>query len=70
MFGFMRGCVAYIYHPDLTLTFDLKVNFIGFCRVFVFDPLLLFALTLAYHIWQMGLSPREDVLRTFMILIR
>ena len=26
----MRGCVKYIHDPDTTLTFDLKVKFIGF----------------------------------------
>ena len=25
-----RGCVKYIHDPDMTLTFDLKVKFIGF----------------------------------------
>ena len=34
----MRGCVTYIHNPDLTLTFDLKVKFLGFCRVFTPDP--------------------------------
>ena len=65
----MRRCVAYIHDPDKTLTFDLKVNFIGFCHVLMFNLLLLLTLTLAYHIWHMGLSPREDVSSTFMILI-
>ena len=53
----MRGCVTYIYDPDSTLTFDLKVKFRSFCHVSVSDPSLLFALTLAYLIWHMGLSP-------------
>ena len=32
----MRRCVAYIHEPDSTFTFDLKVIFIGFCRVFMY----------------------------------
>ena len=30
-----RGCVMYIHDPDWMLTFDLQVNFIGFCHVFM-----------------------------------
>ena len=54
----MIRCVAYIHDPDTTLNFDLKVKFIGFfLHVFIPDLLLLLALSLAYHIWHMGLSP-------------
>ena len=33
----MRRCVAFIHDLDTTLTLDLKVKFIGFCRVFMTD---------------------------------
>ena len=59
-----------MYIPDSKLNFDLKVKFIDFFHVFISDLYLLLALTLAYHIWHMGLSPWENVLCTFMILIR
>ena len=52
----MRQCVAYIYDPDTTLQFDLKVKIIGFLHVFVSANTFL-GLTLAYHIWHMGASP-------------
>ena len=56
----MRGCVAYIHDPNSTLNFDLKVKFI-YNYVFVVSLYpshnLLFALTLAYYIWHMGLTP-------------
>ena len=52
----MRRCDTYNYVPGLMLTFDLKVKFIGFCHVFMSDLKLLLDLTLAYHIWHMGLS--------------
>ena len=45
-----RRCVTYIHDPEsVNLTFDLKV-FMSYLKH-------LFALTLAYHIWHMGLSP-------------
>ena len=53
----IRQCVAYIHDPFSMLTFDLKVKFKGFCHVFMYDLQLLLALTLAYQIWQIGLSP-------------
>ena len=28
----IRECVAFIHDPDMMLTFDLKVNFIGFLK--------------------------------------
>ena len=60
-----------VHHdPDSMLIFDLKVKFKGFCHVFMYDLKLLLALTLAYQIWQIGLSPWEDVSGTFMILIQ
>ena len=31
----MIRCVAYIHEICMTLTFDLQVNFIGFCHVFM-----------------------------------
>ena len=39
----MRQCVTYIYDPDSTLAFDLKVKFIGFC------PNCNFCLLLRWH---------------------
>ena len=60
----MRGCITHIHDPDLTLTFDLKVKFLGFWCVFY--PYL----TLVYHIWHMGVWTWENVFGTFMILIR
>ena len=45
----MRRCVAFIHDLDTTLTFDLKVKFIDFCRVFMtdlFEKPDLFAFTL------------------------
>ena len=33
-------------------------------------PITYFCLIFAFHIWHMGVSPRDDVSRTFMILIR
>ena len=59
----MRECVAYTHDPDSTLTFDLKVKFIGL-RV---RPVTSVCLTFAFIIWHMGLSPSEDVSRIFMI---
>ena len=53
----IRRCVAYIPDPDTTLNIDLKIKFKGFCHVFLSDLLLLLALTLANHIWHMGVSP-------------
>ena len=54
----MRRCVAYIHGPDTTLNFDLKVKFIGFLTCFrVRHITIFFGLTLAYHIWHMGVSP-------------
>ena len=38
--------------------------------MFLYPAQNFFYLTLSYHIWHMGLSPREDVSSTFMILIR
>ena len=61
-------CVANIHDPDTTLKFDLKVKSIGFLTCFCVQPIPIFDLTLAYHIWHMGLSPWEDVSSTFMIL--
>ena len=34
----MTQCVAHIYDPDATLTFDLKIKFIEFRHVFVSGP--------------------------------
>ena len=33
-----RGCVVYIHDPDWMLTFDLQVNFVGFCYVSMSKP--------------------------------
>ena len=54
----MRQCVAYIHDPDTTLNFALKVKFIGFLTcIRVRAITFFFGLTLAYHIWHMGVSP-------------
>ena len=48
----MRGCVKYIHDPDSTVTFDLKVKFIGFmtwlCVFVLWHSHTLFG-TLVYH---------------------
>ena len=44
----MRQCVTYILDPDTTLTFDLKVKFIGFWLFFMFNPYLLFDTGISY----------------------
>ena len=50
----MRRCVAHIHDPESTLTFDLKVKFIGFLTCFRVRLItFFFGLTLAaYHIWH------------------
>ena len=45
---------AYVHDPDTTLTFDLKVKFIVILICLRVRPIIFFALTLAYHIWQMS----------------
>ena len=66
----IRLCVAYIHDQDKTLKFDLKVKFIGVFNMFRVRPIYFFSLTSGNHIWHMGLSPLEDVTRTFMFPIR
>ena len=67
----IRRCIAYIYDPGTTLNLDLKVKFIlGFLTCFHVRPITFFGLTLVYHIWHMGVSPWDDVSRTFMIQIQ
>ena len=53
----MTRCVAYNHNPDTMLTFDLKVKFIGFLTCLFVRLEFFFALTLAYHIWKLGVSP-------------
>ena len=38
----LRGCIAYILDPDTTLTFDLKVKFIGFLTCFRARPVIFY----------------------------
>ena len=56
--------------PCWPLTFDFKVKFTGFLICFCVQPITIFDLKLAYHIWHMCLSLWEDVLWSFMIPIR
>ena len=44
----MRQCVTYIHDPDMMLTFDLKVKFIGFWHFFMSNPYLLFDTGISY----------------------
>ena len=75
----MRRCVVYIYDPDTTLNFDLKVKFIGFLTCFCVQPITFFGLTLVNHIWHMGeyhkticilYIPNPDLMLTFDLKVK
>ena len=57
----MRRCVEYNLDCNTTLTFDLKVKLKGFLTNLRVWSVTFFALTLAYHIWYMGVSPWDNV---------
>ena len=65
----MRRCVVYIYDPDTTLNFDLKVKFIGFLTCFCVQPITFLDwhwLTI-FGTWVNTIRPY--VFCTFLILI-
>ena len=66
----MRQCVAYIHDPYKTMTFDLKVKFVGCFPCLRVQPITSVNLALAIHFWYMHLSPWHNVWLTSMILIR
>ena len=58
----MRQCAAYLHDLGMTLTYDLKVKFIGFLTLLFVWTITFFTLTLAYHTWHMGASPWDNLL--------
>ena len=46
----MRGCIAYIYDPDMTLTFDLKVKIIGFMTWLCFRVTTFLSFDKSYYV--------------------
>ena len=70
----MRGCVKYIHDPDMTLTFDLKVQFIGFMTWFCvqasaflsFDIVILECITMVrcvmfMYIYELCMTLTDDL---------
>ena len=70
----MRGCVKYIHDPNMTLTFDLKVKFIGFMTWFCvqasaylsFDIVILECITMVrcvtyMYIYELCMTLTDDL---------
>ena len=57
----MRGCVAYIHDPDRTLTFDLKVKFIGFMTWFYVRDTTFLSIDIGILFLHMSVSPWYNV---------
>ena len=57
----MRWYVAYIQSPYSTLTLDLRVKFIYFCRVFVYNPYSRVCLDISIPYLAQGSNTMRDI---------
>ena len=62
----MRRCIAYIPDPDTTLTFDLKVKFIGFMTWLFVQASPFLSSGIVILCYSVGVSPWFNVSHTVM----
>ena len=62
----LREWVARVHNPDVSLTFDLKVKFIGLMTWLCVRATVLCPSTYSYYVWHVSVSPWYDVSRTFI----